>query len=586
LTQRQASLCGHFELVQLLLDSGALADPDSYERERAVYNALNDKIRNLLLSYDFTKVEDPLQPWSSHINSLLVRDQPPTSDFTMSALAEDFHVHKFLLSARSPYFRRKLAAAPETAAWNLSPDIPFESFRIVLRYLYLGDLARDLLRPGISMTEEDLFRGIEELSNQFELDRLWEAAHSIHDRKLARQRQQEEVQRAQREVEAFFQETVLDQRICVETDKVSEVKWPRHNPFFADVLLRADEEEDDTPASTQPDGNPGRNGGGRSVLFPAHKLFLIRSPYFETMFSSDFLESHDSEHLHIIKVDCTPPVLQLVLRFLYTEKADCPLEHALDVLYTADMLLLDKLKTKAAVAISTLGSGTNNALVDRTRRTPHTEKKKKKKHVPSPSSSESASTSSSSSMPSSSSSPPPLTETSQDEDKDEEPEVEPINVYDVIHAAWDLKVQRLEEFAARYLASRLEDYIDEDEFAELILESASRLKERHETDTIELLDDIRYFLGERFKYRFEGSGINDLLRPGEAAGGEEGSGGGAAPAAAAAAEDGTTGKGEGEVGFRTLDGQIVEDEFKSDAVNYLVLMNKIDRLLEKLKLDA
>src|SRR5690606_36021198 len=141
------------------------------------------------------------------------------------------------------------------------------------------------------------------------------------------------------------------------------------------------------------------------------------------------------------------------------------------------------------------------------------------------------------------------------------------------HAAWDLKVQRLEEFAARYLASRLEDYIDEDEFAELILESASRLKERHETDTIELLDDIRYFLGERFKYRFEGSGINDLLRPGEAAGGEEGSGGGAAPAAvAAAAENGTTGKGEGEVGFRTLDGQIVEDEFKSDAVNYLVLM--------------
>ena len=30
---------------------GALADPESFERERAVYNALNNKIRNLLLSY-------------------------------------------------------------------------------------------------------------------------------------------------------------------------------------------------------------------------------------------------------------------------------------------------------------------------------------------------------------------------------------------------------------------------------------------------------------------------------------------------------------------------------------------------------
>src|SRR5690606_9696897 len=86
-----------------------------------------------------------------------------------------------------------------------------------------------------------------------------------------------------------------------------------------------------------------------------------------TMFSSDFLEAHDEQdHLHIIRVDCSPTVLEIILLFLYTEKADCPLEHALDLLYAADMLLLDKLKTKAAVTISTLGSGNNNALVDRT----------------------------------------------------------------------------------------------------------------------------------------------------------------------------------------------------------------------------
>lgn len=37
---------------------------------------------------------------------------------------------------------------------------------------------------------------------------------------------------------------------------------------------------------------------------------------------------------------------------------------------------------------------------------------------------------------------------------------------------------------------------------------------------------------------------------------------------------------------RTLDGEIVDDEFLADAINYRVLLEKIDRLLEKLKLDA
>ncbi len=38
--------------------------------------------------------------------------------------------------------------------------------------------------------------------------------------------------------------------------------------------------------------------------------------------------------------------------------------------------------------------------------------------------------------------------------------------------------------------------------------------------------------------------------------------------------------------IRTLDGQIAGDEFASDAINYQVLLRKIDALLERLKLDA
>jgi ankyrin repeat/BTB/POZ domain-containing protein 1 len=39
-------------------------------------------------------------------------------------------------------------------------------------------------------------------------------------------------------------------------------------------------------------------------------------------------------------------------------------------------------------------------------------------------------------------------------------------------------------------------------------------------------------------------------------------------------------------GFKTLDGETAGDEFAADAINYQVLLGKIDTLLDRLKLDA
>ena len=38
--------------------------------------------------------------------------------------------------------------------------------------------------------------------------------------------------------------------------------------------------------------------------------------------------------------------------------------------------------------------------------------------------------------------------------------------------------------------------------------------------------------------------------------------------------------------IRTLDGEIAGDEFAGDAVNYQILLGKIDALLDRLRLDA
>lgn len=569
----------------LTISTGALAERNTFQGERAVYNALNDRIRNLLLSYDYSKSTDPLQPWSSHITSLLAREIPKTSDITLTSGSDELHLHKFLLSLRTPYFRKKLADAPETVHWKLSHSVPVEAFQVVARYLYLGELPRDLVDSRSHSSEEEVFKGIDKISKQLEVEKLWEAVLSHDDRRLARQRYQDEVERAQLQMETFFREHVLGHKMVVDTRKVNDIKWKHDNSIFADCLLRADEDDEEDelvdddaqevahigangipigPASEAAPSNGATKEPKKSVVYPVHKAMLIRSPYFETMFSSEFLEAQESEHLHIVKVDCIPEVLEIILTFLYTEKSDCPLELALELLYTADMLLIDKLKGKAAVAISTLGSATNNILIDRT-------------HANDP------------------------------EAEPEQVEMEPVNIYDVIHAAWDLRVQRLEEFAARYLAYRLEDYIDEPEFAELIQESASRIEKREETDTIELLDDIRYYLSERFRLRFEDAGLDEMLddegeiKPEAAEGLADAATASAAAGRQAANKDVTVnfaaeraseaatskvivGQTMGVV--RTLDGEEVDDEFDLDAQNYQILLRKIDTMLERLKLDA
>lgn len=485
----------------------------------------------------------------------MVRTSPATSDITLEAGSRNFNLHKFLLSSRSPYFRKKLEAQPDTTTWKLATNIPTQSLQIVMRYLYLGDLPKDLVPPGSYISEEEVAKGLDKISKQLEVDHLWEAILAGNDRRLARQRYEDEVQRALSQITEFFKNNVVGHKMVVDSDRVNEVQWKHDNSIFADVLLRADEQYDDAasgtatpvpngqvaipigPALTAKETKPSR----KSVLYPAHKSMLIRSEYFETMFSGDFVESRQGENLHIITVDCTPEILELILTFLYTENAACPLEHALDLLYAADMLFLDNLKSKAAVAISTLGTGNRNALVDRTHQT----------------GTEGVGL----------------------------VEVEPINIYDVIHAAWDLRVQRLEEFAARYLADRLEDYIDEPEFQELILESAQRLQKREETDTIELLDDIRYYLSERFRFRFEDVGIEDMMdENGEIT--AEGAAAIAAEAQTNGHEQAANGEETQDGAVRTLDGETAEDEFASDAINYQLLLEKIDVMLDRLKLDA
>lgn len=526
--------------------------------------------------------------------SLLTRDHPKTFDITVATAAESFRLHKFILSARSPYFKSKLASAPDTATWKLPPSIPPQSFAIALKHLYLGEMPRDLgSGPGTGFTDSDVLAGVDRISKHLEIQSLSQLILDSNDRRLARQRRQDEVEKGRDQLELWFRQNVLKHATETDTSRADEIKWDRDNGIFADILLRADEDEGDEPPEnhleqgqqadssttvlgipldppSKPSRSPSRSRSSRkSKIYPCHKAILIRSEFFMTMFDSSFREAQDTPHLQIVPIDCSPEVLEIILTFLYTEKADFGLDMAVDVLFAADMLFLEKVKAKAALVISTLGNGTATAMTS--------------------------------------------VEAAADEDLD---------IYEILRAAWLTRVQRLEEFAARYLAYRLESYIDDPEFADLVKESASRISARQETDSIELLDDIRYYLSERFRLRFEDSGLEDVMDE-EAAVAQALSHGdqdrvaddladskppvvalphwGSNPPQTQNSQipddegvDMTTPTPAPESveallqsgAIRTLDGELAGDEFAADAVNYQILLGKIDTLLERLKLDA
>lgn len=370
-----------------------------------------------------------------------------------------FHLHKFILSSRSPYFLRLLENTPEIMTWKLPFMIPPQAFGIAIKQIYLGEIPVDVgAALGAGSSDEEILKGIDQISKQLEIKSLWDGRQDWGDRRLARQRRADESEKGRNQLEAWFRGNVLKHKIPTVVARANEVKWDRDNAIFADVLLRADEPEDESepdpsiienPVKGIPIGPPlqtsrspsGSRNPRRCVLFPAHRAMLLRSEYFRIMFSSGFREAQSSQYLNIIPIDCSPDVLEVVLTFLYTDKSNIPLDIAIDVLFVADLLFLDRLKMETATVLSTLGNG---VLPKKSLQQVATKR---------------------------------------------EPEDEVINIYEVVRAGWLTRVPRLEEFAARYLAYRLESYIDEPEFAELIQESASQIKGRQDTDSIELLDE-------------------------------------------------------------------------------------------------
>ncbi|KAH7638680.1 hypothetical protein HUG17_2713 [Dermatophagoides farinae] len=68
------------------------------------------------------------------------------------------------------------------------------------------------------------------------------------------------------------------------------------------------------------------------------------------------------------------------------------------------------------------------------------------------------------------------------------------NPIDIIKWSRVLNLSKLEAIATQYIAENLKQFIHHNDFKQLVIEDAHSVRQRQETDTIDIIDDIRYYL--------------------------------------------------------------------------------------------
>ncbi|KAH3670588.1 hypothetical protein OGAPHI_001103 [Ogataea philodendri] len=433
-----ASICGHENVVRLLLEKGSIVSRDTFEGSRAIYGALTDSIRTLLLSYDITKAVDVTQPFASHISALFQKPRFTTADLRIG----EFCLNRFLLSSMSSYF--------QTTEIDLS-KYSARSLQFLFEYIYL------VPSLDLNAVKLDELRELAQVTNltymQIAVDQIVSQKTAADINKAKNIIQHTMYENARQKLKSLVSK-IIDHHITkpLDIDLTNADKQKLLRSCNADLVFKV-------------------NIGSTSHYYPVHRAILSRAEYYLTLFVSGFHDTAIFEDLEqdgvvdLEKLYMEPeliPVISLpssdtlevsqetteiLLQYLYFDEASIPPESAMDTLVIADSLFLDRLKTMAAISLSSIDDfSTVN-----------------------------------------------------------------ISVYDILRAAWEFKVHRLEDRVAHIIANQIESFIKDPEFKEVILESSSRISARQEFDTIELIDDIRFHLTKRYAIDQEGGTLDPTM---------------------------------------------------------------------------
>lgn len=315
------------DLVKYLLDNGARFVPGRYEAERCVYAALTPSIRDLLR-------EHKANPNHSDVGITLksMKDVVHATDFELeivdgsnSAKSKIFHLHRFMLSLRSPAFKMLLQTE-----WK--------------------DMQKVKLKTG----EGEMFASVEVAKSI--IDFLYSGAVDVHqdDARLVGETLREwgypaikveieaELKNKDRELLSIVlksskQTTLLKSQLsCAYLCRVNELPSQHGmDKLMHDVLLTMESPK------------------GEIYYFACHRALLTHySAFFYALFNSSFVESEALRNSEsgLVEVALTehkrPELFSQALHFIYTNLVAEQLnaDDTLDLLLMADAFLLLELK--------------------------------------------------------------------------------------------------------------------------------------------------------------------------------------------------------------------------------------------------
>ncbi|XP_076596507.1 ankyrin repeat and BTB/POZ domain-containing protein 1 [Chaetodon auriga] len=403
-----ASLCGHEELVQYLVASGAKCEANTFDGERCMYGSLNDSVRCLLKDYKRVGMRAmQREDFNCFLHMLL--EQGQHSDVKFLVHGQIFTAHRCVLSARSEYFTHMFQT--KWKGKNLitlkHPLVNPAAFGAILQYFYSGrmDIDVSLVEDSRRLAKQcKMANLIEELDNTckqvfkfvFNKPGVCVKVLSLESHSC---RLQEEM--------AQLADCALPPELRV---GFGELPFNRvdHFPTYPDICFRVD-----------------------GYDFLCHKAFFCgRSDYFKAL-----LEDHFSEGEQLQSQPSTP-VITLhnisheifihVMYYIYTDGTELTTENVFDVLSVADMYLLPGLKRLCGKTLA------KTICED--------------------------------------------------------------NVVYMWKTAKLFRLSRLEDQCTEFMAKIIDRLVEQAEFAEIIKEDAESLEDRHETDSVPLVDDIRYHI--------------------------------------------------------------------------------------------
>ncbi|KAI8051037.1 hypothetical protein BDF22DRAFT_694487 [Syncephalis plumigaleata] len=496
---------GHYDLCKFLLESGATCDPHTFQGERCLYGALTDKVRQLLREHRLSKSVSETRPFLAFMSQLLAQASTGKSypdlcirvvDFSSDELPyrESVHwAHRMILAARSTWFDEIITkhATPITKhntslndhvdlVWELRfpmknmsddqlkvpqysmlelPAVHPDCLKAILHYIYTGDT---IVRPQSTVVgaavPSSLQQTMLDTCKAMKLNELTFAYNTALETSIAATAEktaitgatEEQTRKLQLDLEKFVKE-----RIFINDNRAA----------YEDILI---------------------NIGG--VKYPAHRAFFYtRCDYIKTSmegeytrFNSSSLHGDATEDTTINRLEVNMPLLEelgfdgisdetanavnsALFIFIYTDRCNIPLQALHPTLTIADLLLLDRLRSLAAISITSLPITT----VDRVLQEAENQQTAF------------------------------LLKTSNNSS-----DSLPFDIYALYRQAAQWKLDRLEQWCVRWFASNLEHVASTDEFRKLVQESAEDIIERQDIDSIILVDEIRYWLRKQYNYEY------------------------------------------------------------------------------------